>query len=263
MRRSFSLSRTTGLALAAILLAFPGAAVPQTAQTPDVLGLRAGASAQEAYNLLKAWGKGSKVGVGMLHLPISQKPVAVIMSTQLQSNPVETMTVWLTLPPDKQVVWAIRHEVKYDPGKEMLTSTALQALDQKYGPEMDPRSHSWFFDEQGQRVAAGPGQGDCNQRDMTNASNVGPDLTAPLPYSPLMSIGDPRQDICTRIIKVNAKLQGPPLQGQLTQVITIILQDMALGHRNQLAYKAALENAGAAQQQDQLNRAGQQKAPTF
>ena len=47
------------------------------------------------------------------------------------------------------------------------------------------------------------------------------------------------------------------------QVITIILQDMALGHRNQLAYKAALENAGAAQQQDQLNRAGQQKAPTF
>lgn len=267
MRFSVSCIRPALLcATCAAALIFPATLPAQTAPgVPDVVGLRAGDSAQQAYNALKTWGHGSKIGIGMMQLPISQKPVAVIMSTQLlNTSPTETMTVWLTLPPQNQVVWAIRHEVTYDPDKQLLTSTPLQALRQKYGPEMDPRNHSWFFDEQGKPVdAAGPGKGNCNDIGLVIPSNVGPDLTAPIASSPLITIGDPRYTVCNQIIKVNARLVGTPGKEQLTQVITVVLQDMALGHRNQVAYQAALANAGAAQEKEKLDRAGQEKAPAF
>lgn len=263
--RSFG-SMIPAAMLCAAALALPAILPAQTAAgAPDIVGLRAGASAQEAYNALKVWGHGSKIGVGMMPLAISQKPVAVVMSTQLvNAGPTETMTVWLTLPPQNQVVWAIRHEVTYDTGKELLVSTALDALRKKYGPEMDPRDHAWFFDEQGQPVAAaGPGKGNCSLVGLVFQNNVGYDLNAPIGASPLIFTPERDTTVCNQIINVAAKIETPQAEYQYIRKISVFLQDMGLAHRNQLAYQAAVAGAGAAQEKEKLDRAGQQKAPAF
>ena len=120
----------------------------------DVVGIKPGMSAQEAYNALKARANGAKVGIGQMMMPdITDKPVAVVMSVRpLDASPAETIAVWLTLPPNSQQVWAISRTIQLDQNKGMMKSAALDGLRQKYGTETD--RDFWAFDEQGGRPPA-------------------------------------------------------------------------------------------------------------
>src|SRR5690348_4428646 len=107
-----------GLLTLALVLAAPAFAQPASG-VPDVVGIRPGMSAQEAYNTLKAMSNGAKVGIAQTRLPGVSQPVVVLMSLAvLGSSPAETITVMLTYPPEKQVVWGIRRTLQFEPGKE-------------------------------------------------------------------------------------------------------------------------------------------------
>src|SRR5262245_2886663 len=84
-------------------------ASPLPSTLPDIIGIRPGMSAQEAYNLLKARHAGIKIGVGQFQLQgLGDKPVVTQIAAQVvDASAPETITVWLTTPPGKQVVFAV------------------------------------------------------------------------------------------------------------------------------------------------------------
>ena len=175
--------------LIGMTLAVLGMATPSIAQgVPDVVGIRPGMSAQDAYNALKARANGAKIGIGQMAMPgLTDKPVVVVMSVRvLGSSPGETIAVWLTLPPNNQQVWGIIRQLQFDEGKAMLKTAVQDGLKQKYGAETDP--NYWAFDEQGGRVAtAGLRGNNCANREMFNIAPPD-DTTAPMGVSALGSL---------------------------------------------------------------------------
>ena len=184
---------------------------PSIAQgVPDVVGIRPGMSAQDAYNALKARANGAKIGIGQMAMPgVTDKPVVVVMSMRVMgSSPGETIAVWLTLPPNNQQVWGIIRKLQFGPGKEMLKSALLDGLKQKYGAETDP--NYWAFDEQGGRVpTAGLRGNNCVNREQVNLG-VPEDTTAPVGVSPLIYTPAPEQpcssvDVCASGVRKRIK----------------------------------------------------------
>lgn len=241
-----------------------GAVTPSIAQgVPDVVGIRPGMSPQEAYNLLKARANGAKIGMGQMTLPgVTDKPVVTVMSVRVMgSSPGETIAVWLTLPPNTQQVWGVSRKLQFDEGKEMLKSAVLDGLRQKYGAETDP--NYWAFDEQGGRVpTAGVHSNSCVNREMVNLAPPD-DTTAPMGVSPLIYTPGPEQP-CSSVISVRAEYGNASSGGPgMVRWVTVTVQDPPLARRSQQAYQSALANGDAAKRKEEIERAKQQKAPTF
>lgn len=250
-------------------------ALPSVAQNggslPDVVGIRPGMTPQEAYSALKEHGNGAKVGIGQVILTgVSDKPVALIMSERvLDASPAEVITVWLTAPPARQQVFAVRRTLKFDPQHEMLKSKVVDGLRQKYGPEtstesrrslgiMDPMIHFWMFNEQGARLDR---SGSCLYAGLMNLSE--PDNpSTPQPNTPLF-VMSPLPNGCTDVVSVSTQL-GPGNQGSdFVGVVSVIAQDTSLARRSKEAYAAYLANADEARRKADLEKAKQQKAPAF
>jgi len=260
MRVCVNVKRT----LAGILAGVLGMAVPAIAQNlPDVVGIRPGMSPQEAYNVLKAHANGAKIGIAQMMIPaITDKPVAVLMSVRpLDVSPAETIAVWLTLPPNKQQVWAIGRTLQLDQNKGMLKSAAQDGLRQKYGTETD--RDFWAFDEQGGRPPA-PGMRTNSCMAVGQLNLTAPDdPSAPQPSTPLIYAPEP-ENACSNVVSVRAQFGGVTSGASDTvSLITVIVQDKPLARRSQLAYQAALANADAAKRREELEKAKQQKTPTF
>ncbi len=249
--------------LAGVMVCVLGMAVPSIAQGgPDVVGIKPGMSAQEAYNALKARANGAKVGVGQMMIPaITDKPVAVVMSVRpLDTSPAETIAVWLTLPPTKQQVWAIGRTVQLDQNKGILKSVAQDGLRQKYGTETD--RDFWAFDEQGGRPPASAMRtNSCGAVGLLNLAP--PDPVNLQPITPMIYAPEP-ENACSNVIAVRAQFGGVSSgSSDMVGSITVIVQDTPLARRSQQAYQAALANVDAAKRKEELEKAKQQKAPTF
>jgi len=234
---------------------------------PDVVGIRPGMSAQEAYNALKARNPNVKIGIGQMVVPgLGDKPIAVSMAAQVtDARAPEVITLWLTIPPGPQVVFAVGRQLEYDPSKALLRANVLEGLRQKYGPETDsnPVGPYWGFDEQGKHP-------DIAQLRQMNCMSVGHgNLTIAAPAGssfPGMTtiIYSPQaQNFCDSFIKVNATLE--PFGANPGEVgrITVMIWDLALERRTQAAYQAFLANGAAAQQKAELEKAKQRKGPDF
>ena len=250
--------------LVGMVLAVLAMVTPSIAQgVPDVVGIRPGMSAQDAYNALKARANGAKIGMGQMTMPgVTDKPVVMVMSVRvLGSSPGETIAVWLTLPPNTQQVWGVIRQLQFDAGKEMLKSVLLDGLKQKYGAETDP--NYWAFDEQGGRVAtAGLRGNNCANREQANLG-VPDDTTAPMGVSPLIYTPGPEQP-CSSVMSVRAEYGNASSGGsEMVRWVTVTLQDPPLARRSQQAYQSALANGDAAKRKEEIERAKQQKAPPF
>ncbi len=109
--------RTVAVSLGSIALVFASLSLlaqsaqeaPHASALPDVAGIRPGMSAQEAFNLLKARNANTIIGIGQSTIPgLGDKPVATELRAQVNDPAApETLTVWLTTPPTKQVVVAV------------------------------------------------------------------------------------------------------------------------------------------------------------
>jgi hypothetical protein len=234
---------------------------------PDVLGIRVGIPAQEAYNLLKARYPRAHMGIGHYVIAgVTDKPVPLIIAVDArESDPPEVITLWLTIPPSKQVVWAIGREVEYDRSKPLLKNTVLAGLRQKYGPETDSsvRQNFWAFDEQGRRPASGPMKTfNCMSRGSPWNLMVAPPTAATYDYvTPLIYPPQPQNE-CSSLVTVSAFLDSPSTP-EYVHKVTVMVSNEALARRSQESYRAYLANGDAAKQKAELEKAKERKGPAF
>src|SRR5437868_3984388 len=272
-------NRTTILPAGLIVLGLSFCSLATQAQTkqgvastfsalPDLVGIRPGMPAQEAYTILKARNPNIRISLGQAPIPgFGDKPVVTEMRAQvIDPAAPETITIWLTIPPTKQVVFAVGRKLEYGPDQQLLRSQVLASLRQKYGTETELANWEafWAFDEHGGRPeATRVKQLNCMRRahgDLLISAPEAATFPAPsmLVYSPEADNG------CEGLIKLNAYLSGPG-GVDLTYVnnISVVLRDVRLQRQTQQSYQAYLANAGTARSKDELARAKQRKAPVF
>jgi hypothetical protein len=256
------------LLIAAVLVAMAGpqkssAQAAASTAVPDVAGLRVGMTAQEAYEVLKARAHGAMIGVGQYPVEgVSAKPVPNIITVRIPDKvPAEIITVWLTTPPSKQVVWGIAEQLTYADSNKVLTSTVLDALRKKFGPEMNPKGYGlwWSFDTQGKHADALP---ECINYENTNISAIEPREPAFSNATPLMYGLGPGSP-CDPLVTVRASIIGPSNDSPYAITITLTELDHSLVLSSKKAYQAFIASAGARQQQQELERAKEQKGPVF
>jgi hypothetical protein len=234
---------------------------------PDVAGIRPGVPAEEAYNLLKARHPSIKIGVGQLQMQgLGDKPISAQISAQVvDASAPETISVWLTSPPGKQVVFAVGRILEYDPNQPLLRSKVVDSLRQKFGPEtLDSGAEVyWAFDEQGRRP-------DAERMKQLNCISVGQGNLVPAPPQgptfPAMTTiiySPPALNPCDSFIKVNAELSSPGPDHTYVHRITLMICDLALERRSQEAYRAYLANAVNDRSKEELEKAKQRKLPKF
>jgi hypothetical protein len=253
---------------ALVLLAAPCNAQNSTAAAasnplPDIAGIRPGMTAQQAYEVLKARAPGALIGVGQVPVEgVSAKPVPTAIAVRIPDKvPAETITVWLTTPPSKQVVWAVAEQLDYSDSNKVLTSTVLDALRKKFGPEMNPKNYGlwWSFDAQGKHADSLP---DCINYDNMNLAATNPSAPTFSFATPLMYTGGPRSP-CDPLVAVRASTLASSNNSPYTISITLSELDHSLVLASREQYKAYIANAGARHDQEELEKAKQQKGPVF
>jgi hypothetical protein len=240
------------------------AAPPETmGSLPDILGIRPGMPAQQAYELLKAHGPKDKIVVGEFPIRgVSEKPVPTAMAVTFQgANPPEFVVLLLTPPPGKQVVWSMSRTFEIDKNKPLLASNVVAGLRQKYGPEVDERTHYWAFDEKGRRdESAGPKGSNCGGS-INRPAVASADSTVTQVVSYLATIPLPASNPCNSFVDIRAVFNGP--SPEYVFHIDVELTDWALGVRAQQAYQAFVANADAARQKDDIEKAKKRDGPVF
>ena len=255
--------KIAALLIGSLCMVFAAPAVAQgSSSAPDVIGIRPGMSAQDAYSVLNAHANGAKVGIAQMMIPGISQPVVVVMSVEvLGASPKETITVGLTVPPEKQVVWAIRRTLTFERGKELTRASVMDSLRQKYGQEIHSGVDYWDFDEQGNHA---------NVKDMTFNHCAGQmsisdpdDFVNPRAASALVQPPLPA-NACSNFIAIRAEWIGAANgSSELAGGIAVIVEDAPLARRSQVAYQALVGKGADAAHQQELDNANQQKKPTF
>jgi hypothetical protein len=270
MRTSIQAKLACGLTIAATLMLSASNTLGQSATSalPDLVGIRPGMPAQEAYTILKARSPNIRISIGQAPIPgFGDKPVVTEMSAQvIDPSAPETITVWLTIPPTKQVVFAVGRLLEYDPNQPLLRSKVVDGLRQKFGPEtLDSGAQVyWAFDEQGRRP-------DTAHLRQLNCAAIGPanlNIAAPpgatFPaVTPLIYPLQPDNG-CNAFIKVTAELMGEGgVHETYVRRIAVMVWDLRLHRQTQEAYRAYLANAAKTEGETELEKAKQRKVPKF
>jgi hypothetical protein len=247
---------------------------------PDIVGLYPGMPVGDAYNLLKAYfpTRGGRVDV---HQDTIQglngdKPLATqlhIPPQDQQDNYDDVIDVLITLPPNKQAVWAVNRTVSFQPGKAPSVSAVIAGLRQKYGPEMKiavPGQLRWMFDRQGKRVPDDFVR-KCNQPSGSIASADG--STWGLIYNPSASqfanltsapAGEPGADACKTFVYMEANVSSD-VNGIANSLIIYVF-DLGMGLNAGLRTEAVirgLANAEAQQAQEQQKKIDKTAVPKY
>ncbi len=229
---------------------------------PTIAGIRPGMSAQKAYEILKAEANGAQIGVGEYPTAgVSDKPVPEAISVDIINKvPALTIQVWLTTPPSKQVVWAVGEILQYPDSNHLLISTAFASWRQKFGqPTQTTFSAAyWTFDEQGR-----------HQSDTRHCSGGADSLSVAPPQGPVYQYttslyeGLPTHSVCDSFVDVHATLPYLVATDRYTSRIQLLEVDHAALTRTQNLYHAYIAQQNAIAQKKQLEKAEQQKAPTY
>ena len=256
--RTFASFLTVCLAFA---LTAPALAQAAT-NMPDVVGIRPGMSPQDAYNILKARANRSTIGISQSQIQGIQQPVVTIMALQVVgSSPREEITVYLTFPPQKQVVWNVVRTLTFEQGKEPARASVLDGLRQKYGPETGSTTAGlyWTYTEDGLRPNATQVMQDgCGNRGYISQVQ---DFQNPQPISALPYMEAVPK--CDRYVGVRAEVGNTGTSGTLTNYVTVGLTDTTIALRSRDAWKALVAGDNAAARQQEIDKAKQQQKPTF
>ena len=268
--------RTVVVGVRSVVLVFAALSVcaqsapeaPHASALPDLVGIRPGMPAQEAYTILKARNANIRIGMGQSPIPgFGDKPVVTEMRAQVTDpSAPETITIWLTIPPTKQVVFAVGRLLEYDPNQPLLRSKIMESLREKYGTETDAGNWQafWGFDEHGGRPdAARLKQLNCGSRGHGNLVISAPQ-TATFPAPSILVYSPEADNGCEGLVKLNASFSGAGgVDSTYVYNVSVMLWDVRLQRQTQQAYQAYLADAGAAKSKEELEKAKQRKVPKF
>ena len=231
---------------------------------PSIAGIRPGMPAQKAYEILKAQAGGAQFGIGEYPVAgVSAKPVAQAFSVRIINKvPAVTVRVWLTTPPSKQTVWAVGEILEYPDSDRLLTSTVFDSLQKKFGKPLDSVSSVvayWALDEQGRHLSD---PSNCFGRGNLNITVKAPQGAVYQYASPIVG-ATPYNTPCNSFVDVRATLPHVPANARYTNTIQVLEIDHAAMFRAENTYNAYIAQQNAIAQKKQLEKAKQQKAPTY
>jgi hypothetical protein len=279
--RMRGLSKAGAILAALVVAASTGPAAAQATATagalPDIVGLRPAIPAQQAYDFLKVYNRAARVYVSDTPLGAASGPKLfpyLLTLTEDPNNPIEVISVFLTLPPSKATVWRVTRSTAFAAGKAPTVEKVIASLRAKYGSEailvgsanMAANSRlTWYFDESGKRIerAGGLTPASC-------AGQLGPiDVAGTLAdtHSPaylLLQPLDDRQGVreCREAVVVSAQLQ--PLAGPNFNVVgrlTVTVADLPLEARAHAATLAFIAKGAAEAAEQERQRENKVAAP--
>jgi hypothetical protein len=234
------------------------------AAVPDVVGFRPGIAPQEGYDLLKKRAAGVQIGIGQFPIAgVSEKPVPLSMAVNIPTpDGAEYITLWLTIPPSKQIVWAVGRTLVFDADKQVLKRSVVEGLRQKYGPATDEQYHFWAFDKQGRLAAdAGIKSVNCAGRQNWNLF-PGPPEGATYSYVTPLLLPLSARTVCDSLVEIRATFDNGSSSEYVSKV-TVIVSDLDVARSSQEAYRGFLTNADSAKKQEEREKATDRKAPVF
>jgi len=259
-------------------------AAAQTADTaggalPDIVGLRPGIPAQQAYDFLKAYNKAARVYVSDTPLggsePTGSKPFPYLFTLTADPNKtVEMISVFVTLPPSKDTVWRITRFTPFAEGQGPTVEKVIAALRAKYGPEailvgnanMAANSRlTWYFDESGKRIDRPGGLSPASCTGQLGPIDVGP-LEGHSPAYNLTHPLDDRQGVreCRAVVVVSAQLavmQSNPVNFDVVGQLTVTVADLPLEARAHAATVAFIAKGAATEAEQERQREDKVAAP--
>jgi hypothetical protein len=230
---------------------------------PELAGIRPGMSAQKAYEIMKAEAGTAQIGIGEYPtVGVSDKPVPETFAVHIINKvPALTIQVWLTTPPSKQTVWAVGELLQYPDSDKLLVSTVFASWRQKFG---QPAGSSvtgayWALDEQGRHH---PDLYNCRGGSNSNLTVTEPP-GAVYEYTTAFYLANPTNSSCDSVMDVRATIPYMTLDDRYATTIQVIEIDHAALTRTQSLYHAYITQQNARAQQEQLEKAKQQKAPSY
>jgi len=244
---------------------------------PDIVGLYPGLPVADAYSLMKAYyaTRGGRVDV---HQDAIQglngnKPLATrlhIPAADQQGIHDDLIDVFITLPPNRQAIWAVTRSINFEEGKSPSAEALIAGLRQKYGPEMPGAQHfqsgdtlRWVLDRQGKRVA----DVRCSSFFISNAN--ADTMPVVLVYNPtpgqfgdVTPAGAPGGDPCKTFVYLQAYIGISTNSTRM--VLSVFDYGMALnaGLRTQAAIRG-LANSEAQQAEQQQKKIDKSAVPEF
>jgi hypothetical protein len=119
---------------------------------PDVLGIRLGMPLREAFTILQTANPNKRLETDAQNFPSISKPVLDMFGLGFApANSVENIQVYVTPPPDHQVVYRVK---RYLGMQKMSRGNVVSSLREKYGQETYQTNYGgvqmwWIYDEQG------------------------------------------------------------------------------------------------------------------
>ena len=252
---------------------------------PDIVGLYPGMPVADAYNLLKRYfpNRGGNVDVHQDTIQglNADKPLATklhIPAKGQQDTYDDLIDVLITLPPNKQAVWAVNRTIFFDPSKAPSAAALIAGLRQKYGPEMHVPSETrpnppvlrWIFDRQGKRVADDFAR-KCNQPSGSIANGDG--ATWRLIYNPsdiqnanltAAPAGVPGAELCKTFVYMEANVSSN--MNDVANSLILYVFDLGMAVDAGLRTEAVIRgvaNADAQKAQEQQKDRDKKAVPTF
>ena len=255
---------------------------------PDILGVRTGMSPEQAYEALKNIDVTHRVTVAQVFIPalLGEKTAVYAMAPESRNNGgEETMSVWISLPPDPQQVWSVQRQ--FNGSIHTTIGQIVDSLRQKYGPETVsaisiPNAPEMFWIYDGKGHLADPAIGKHIQKDCANyglqpisISNVpgppGSQVQAGA-LSPTYGVKGPLQITdqndptkhmdCQGWIQIHAYAGGGVLDhGVFNDTLFISITDFGIQKRAAYTLNQVLTGVANKQLQQDLNKANQQAVP--
>ena len=259
---------------------------------PDILGVRPGMSPEQVYETLKSIDVTHRVTVAQVYIPalLGNKTAVYAMAPESRnSGGEETMSVWISLPPNPQQVWSVQRQ--FNGSIHTTIGQIIESLRQKYGPETvasmsnpnaNPNAPDMFWIYDGKGHLADPATGKHIQKDCANyglqsisisnmpgppGSQVQSGALSPTygVQGPLQITdqNDPTKHVdCQGWIQIHAYASGGFLDhGVFNDSLFVSITDFGIQKRAAYALNQVLTGAANKQLQQDLNRANQQAVP--
>jgi hypothetical protein len=197
------------------------------------------------------------------------------LATQLHIPPADQqgtyddlIDVFITLPPNKQALWAVTRSLAFEKGKSPSPDALVAELRRKYGPEMpggSPYEMRWIFDREGKRVA------DSFARGCSQISNPDPNsMPRTIVYNPsstqfaniLEAPGVPGGQACKTFVYLRAHIGFVTDSTWLQMSMYDLGAAVDAGLRTQAVIRG-LSNARAQQAQQQQKKIDKTVVPKF
>ena len=254
---------------------------------PDILGVRTGMSPEQVYEALKNIDVTHRVTVSQVPIPalLGNKTAVYAMAPESRnSGGEETMSVWISLPPNAQQVWSVQRQ--FNNSIHTTLEQIVGSLRQKYGPETVStmlQNHIdmfWIYDGKGHLADLATGkhiQKDCGNYGLQpvpignlpappgSQVQAGAISAAYAPNGPLQITdqNDPTKHLdCQGWIQIHAYATGGVLDhGVFNDTLFVSITDFGIQKRAAYALNQVLTGASNKQLQQDLNKANQQAVP--